>query len=138
MFYRGGIFRIFFVALVIIGLLSLGGVMGWSQGFNAGVIAGDGGAQSFAPRAYYGAGFSPFFFGFGLFFKLIFFLLIFSVLAKVFRFWAGHRGGPPGGSWGKPKHGHQGPPPWHKEQEGTSADQARWNPPDSDETIRQV
>jgi hypothetical protein len=134
MLQRSGLFRVLFVVLVIISLLSLGGYLGWSQGYTAGVIAADGsgayeGGARPVPLArpyYYGYGFFPIFFGFGLFFKLIFILFIIFLISRLFRFWAW--GGPWGRGWGGPhaRHHHHGPP-WSGER-----------PDGPDDIIRQV
>jgi hypothetical protein len=117
MFRRRGFFRIVLVALLIGGLFSLGSYFGWMQGYNAGLAATDGGGgQAFGPYPYYGFGplGVPFFFGFGLIFKLAFFFLIFMLFARLFRFgWWGMAHGPRRGydSYSWP---HEAPP-WNRE-----------------------
>ena len=111
------IIGVILILLVIGGLLSLGGYLGWQQGFAMGSLAAAGEGGQAVPRAYYGMGFfpfSPFFFGFGLIFKFLFFIFLFMLIAKMFRFWSWRTaGGPPGYGWGKRWH-HHGPPPWYK------------------------
>lgn len=123
MFRGRGLLRIVLAALLIGGLLSLGSYFGWAHGYNAGLIAADGGAQPLGPYPYphYGFGFFPFFFGFGLIFKIGFLFLIFMVFGRLFRFgWGGLAGGPRGGYdsrvW------RHDPPPWGKERRRPGAD----------------
>ena len=119
------IFAVLLLVLFVIGLLSLGGYLGWSQGYMAGLAAADGGEGVVGPRAFYGYGFFPFFpffFGFGLFFKFAFLLLLFFLIFRMFGFWRWRMaGGPPG--WGKYHHRHHhGPPPWYRGEEEAESD----------------
>ncbi|MDX1523813.1 MAG: hypothetical protein R3264_19455 [Anaerolineae bacterium] len=130
MFFRGGVFRILFVLLLIGGLLSLGGFFGWSQGYTAGLAAADGGARAVGPYPVYGFGFFPFFWGFGLIFKLGLLLLFFLFIGKIFRFWRWRgAGGPQGSGWGGPGHyhphgdrHHHRRPPWADRKGGPRGD----------------
>ena len=99
------------IALVLfaIGLAGLGGYFGWSEGFAAGLASGTQGGAAFTP---YGFGLFPLFFGIGLLFKLLFFLFLFFILARIFGFFAWRMaGGPRGGPWGKHRRWHQGEKP---------------------------
>jgi hypothetical protein len=120
--------RIFFI-LLIFGLLAAGGLVlfrsGWAQGFQAGVItAGAGeGAPQLAPEQApffplypytYGPhfGYPGFFPPFGLCFGIGFTLLLFFLIAGLFktwswRRWAGSGRGHTGHGWG-----YGPPPPW--------------------------
>lgn len=110
------IIGVILVVLLIGGLLSLGGYLGWQQGYAMGSLAAAGESGQVVPRPFYGVGFYPFFplfFGFGLIFKLLFFLLVIFLIARMFRFWSWRTaGGPPGHRWGR--HWHHGPPPWYR------------------------
>ena len=76
--------RVVVAALVIVGLMALGGYFGYSQGYDAG-LASDGGRD----------GFSAFFLGIGLLFKFLLVFFLVSLIAKLFFFrrWARHGGG---------------------------------------------
>ena len=86
--------RVVVAALVLVGLMALGGYFGYSQGYDAG-LASDGGRD----------GFSAFFLGIGLLFKFLLVFFLVSLIAKLFFFrrWARHGGG------GRRGHGH-----WHR------------------------
>lgn len=109
-------------ALIIIGLLAAGGLalhrIGWLQGYRVGQLTA--GGDGVAPLRYaaYGFGFS------GLLITVVFLLLLFFVIGRLFRFWLwrsvagpwGMRGGPwkmPGGPkgeyWFRHRHWHHGP-----------------------------
>jgi hypothetical protein len=121
--FRGRLFGAILIVLLIIGLLSIGGYLGWSQGFAAGSLAAAGGDGIPAPRGFYGPGFFffPLFLGFGLFFKLGLFLLLLLLIGKLFGFWTWRMAGrPPGYGWGRHWHKHGSPPPWYKDQESPS------------------
>jgi hypothetical protein len=133
MFFRR-IFALILVLLLAIGLLSIAGYAGWSQGYTMGHLAASGEGGTVAPYAPYAIGFSPFWFGIGLFFKLGLLLLLFLVLAKCFGFWAWRMaGGPHGKYWAKHWH-HYGPPkpPWYPDWEEASAGETRQTKPDTD------
>ncbi len=111
MFRGRGFIRLLFLGLLIIGLMSLGGYFGWSQGFASGLAAADGAdgiARAYPVYPYYGFGFFPFFFLGGIF-KLFFFIFFFGFLFKMFGFWRWRMAGGPE-HW---KH-HHGGPPWRK------------------------
>jgi hypothetical protein len=110
-------------ALIIIGLLILGGLaihrVGWSQGYKLGQLAAGGEKSATVPYAAYGFRYS------GLFLTIGLLLLLLIVVGKIFRFWAwktiggpwmmAH--GPQGEYWAKhwARHWHRphGPmPPW--------------------------
>jgi hypothetical protein len=127
MFRFGFLFR-FLLALVLIGVLVAGGMAlyrtGWAQGYQNGAAAVGSGANTTPalPAPYYayppvpygfGYGFHPFFFPFGPFLGIGFFLLILFMVGGLFRFgmrrhWAGGFG--PGG-WGM-GHGPRSPQDW--------------------------
>lgn len=109
--------------ILAFGLFSLGGYMGWSQGFASGslaaTVAGDGGEMvaprpfgGYYPAPFYGPGFYPVFFGFGLFFKFFFFLFFIFLISRFFGFWSWHLAGGPPGYWRGRRWGPYGPPPW--------------------------
>jgi len=114
---------IILVLLLIGGLLSVSGYLGWQQGYAMGSLAAAGDGGQVVPHPYYGVGFFPFFplfFGFGLIFKFLFFLFLIVLIAKMFRFWTWRTaGGPPGYGWGRHWH-HHGPPPWYKGEKESS------------------
>ncbi len=98
MFGRGVFFRIF-VALLLLGVLTAGGVAlyraGWAQGYQAGALAAHSGGSGATPQVpYYGypplgfyPGFGfPFFFPFGPLLGFGFFLLFFFLIGGLFRF----------------------------------------------------
>jgi hypothetical protein len=73
-------------ALIIIGLLLLGGLaihsIGWSQGYKVGQLAAGGEEGATVPYGPYGFGYS------GLFLTIGLLLLLLIVVGKFFRFWA--------------------------------------------------
>ena len=86
--------RVVLIGLIVVGLLAIGGYLGWSQGYTAG------GAAEEDVVYHYAGGFVPFFFGLGLFFKMLFFVFLFLVISKLFfRGWGNH---------GRAYSGHQG------------------------------
>ena len=92
--------RLITVALVGVGLLVLGGFIGWAQGYDAGMT---GGVASTSSTAGAGA-----LWGVGFFFKFLLFILLIAFISKLFFFrrWRGYHAGPYGeghGYWG---HGH--------------------------------
>ena len=128
---RKGFVSFLVVALIVMGLLGLGGYAGWSQGYAAGLATGAGGAvPAYVPFAY---GFTPVFFGIGLFFKFAFLLLFFFIIFKMFRFFTwrmagGPQGGPP---WGRHRHGDGGHGPWNRGgRRGSSEDGSETVDPD--------
>jgi hypothetical protein len=127
------IFALILIILLVAGLLSIAGYAGWSQGYTMGHLAASGEGGTVAPYAPYPIGFSPFWFGIGLFVKLGLLLLLFLVLAKCFGFWAWRMaGGPPGKYWAR-HWPHHGPPrpPWHPGwEEEASAEQTEQTKPD--------
>jgi hypothetical protein len=128
------IFALILVVLLVIGLLSIAGYAGWSQGYTMGHLAASGEGGTVAPYAPYAIGFSPFWFGIGLFFKLGLLLLLFLVVAKCFGFWAWRMAsGPQGKYWAK-HWPHHGPPrpPWHPGWDKAPAEQTKQAKPDAD------
>ena len=87
---RRGFARFFIVALLLLGLVTVAGYFGWSQGYDAGLaeIAGEG-ATTFGPIA---NGFAVGFFGITLFFKLLLFMFLFFIITRIF-FFGRHRSG---------------------------------------------
>jgi hypothetical protein len=143
--------RILFVILFLVlalGLFSLGGYIGWSQGYASGTVAaaaaGDGG-ELVAPRPFYGGGFYPWpyygprffpiFFGFGLFFKFAFFIFFIFLISRFFGFWGWRMAGGPPGYWRGHRWGHHGPPPWYDEGK-EAAEQESPIPPEPDDRER--
>jgi hypothetical protein len=111
--------------LIFVGLLLGGGYTAYRVGINQGYVLGaqESGLEpaEIAPQAQafpqphgrygYGYGFSPFFWGFGFFFKCLFGLFIFMMFSKIF-FW-----GFGGRRWGR--HGHWKHKHWkHDQDEG--------------------
>ncbi len=107
------------VAVVVIGLLVMGGLaihrMGWSQGYRMGQLAVEGEDIATAPHTYYGFGYGGRPFGFGPFLcgaGLLF--LLFVAVGQIFRLLAwkkvmGRGPWPMATRW----HGMHGPmPPW--------------------------
>ena len=128
------IFALILVALLVIGLLSIAGYAGWSQGYTMGRLAASGEGGTVAPYAPYPIGFFPFWFGIGLFFMLGLLFLPFLVIAKCFGFIAWRMAdGPHGKYWAKYWH-HHGPPrpPWHPGWEEASTEQTEQAKPDAD------
>jgi hypothetical protein len=149
MFWR----RFWVIALIVVlvaGLLGAGGYLlyngGWSQGYEEGQEAAGGevsGAEPYVrPRFHFprwGVGFAPFHF-LGLFFKIVFVLLLVGLIAKLLGFWGHrrvlrwHRAGPEGTYWTGPWYHPHGPtPPWYRsgEQpagEGTEPDEEGGTP----------
>lgn len=118
---RRGIVSFLVIALIIMGLLGLGGYAGWSQGYAAGLATG----AEVAVPAYvpFGYGVAPIFFGIGFFFKFAFMLLFFFLIFKMFRFFTwrmagGPQGGPP---WGGHRHGEGHRGPWNRGGRGGSS-----------------
>jgi hypothetical protein len=123
------------IALIIIGLLIMGGLaihrIGWSEGYRVGQLAADVGDTAVTPYALYGF---P-----SLFVTILLVLLFVIVIGKFFRLlawkmaWGSHMmpagpwkmgGGPRGAHWAKhwhPHHGHM--PPWCRDEE--KAEKAR-------------
>ena len=133
MFRRRGFFRVALAAVLVLGLVGITGGALYRLGYAQGTqevttrIAAESSTDSdtdaeavmpfgpryrpYAPYGYgYGFGFFPFW-GFGLFFKLGFFLLFFFLLTGVFKmfFFRGWYG----------KHWHGRRPPWARDDEGT-------------------
>ena len=101
---RRGFARFLIVALLLLGLVTVAGYFGWSQGYDAGLanIAGEG-ATRFGPMH---DGFAWTFFGIGLFFKLILFTFMFFLITRIFFFWRHNPGREhDGGPWGGHRHG---------------------------------
>ncbi len=112
-------------ALIVIGLLIIGGFVihriGWSQGYVAGQLAAGSEEGAAAPYAPYGFGypgryfvFAPFPFGGGLFLAVGLIILLLIGIGRFFRFRAWRMaGGPQGQYWTGRWHRHHGPmPPW--------------------------
>ena len=106
-------------ALIIIGLLILGGLaihrIGWSQGYKVGQLAAGGEEGATVPYGAYGFRYS------GLFLTVGLILLLLIVIGKFFRFWAWKMVGAPwmmargprGEYWARHWHRPHGPmPPW--------------------------
>lgn len=112
-------------ALIVIGLLMLGGSMiqrsAWTQGYMMGQLAAKGADGAIAPYMAYGPGFGggPFASGLGCLIPLGLLALAFFAVGGFFRHRAwhgaeGHQGGPTE-SWNWHWHErHQGPPPWQQ------------------------
>lgn len=90
--------RVVLVGLGAIGLLVLGGLLGWSGGYTSGLAA----EGSVAPYD------SGFFFGLGFLFKFLLVLFLFFLIGKLLFFWGWRRrrgyGGPGGKHW---RHRHE-------------------------------
>jgi len=114
-------------ALIVIGLLIMGGSAiyrnGWSQGYMTGRLAAGGDDGAALPYAPYGLpgryhGFSPFLCCLGPVFTVGLLFLLLIAVGKFFRFWAWKKAdGPEGRNWAKHWsehwHRHHGPmPPW--------------------------
>jgi hypothetical protein len=131
MFYRGIFWRIL-LAVLLVGLLVVGGGAlyraGWTQGYQAAALAASANGSEGAPVVPYSGvyppgafypvfGYTPFFAPFGLCLGFGFFLLLLFLIGGLFR---PHRWGPhESGHWGG-SHNHEdwqhGPmPPWVKE-----------------------
>ena len=125
-------------ALIIIGLLILGGLtihrIGWSQGYEVGQLAAGSEEGATVPYAPYGFGYSGLFLTIGLLFLLL------VVIGKFFRFWAwkmvggpwrmAH--GPRGARWARHWHRPHGPmPPWWWGWEEPSEEKAEKAEPDA-------
>ena len=79
--------RLVFLGLLVAGMLGIGGYVGWTQGYDAGLGA-EGGVVGHAPYA----------FGF---FKVLLLLFVLLIISKLLFFGAWrHRGGH-GGRWGR-------------------------------------
>jgi len=133
-------------ALIIIGLLILGGLaihrIGWSQGYKVGQLVA--GSEEGATVAYgpYGFGYS------GLFLTIGLLLLLLVVIGKFFRFWAWKMAwepwmmagrpwkmahGPKGEHWARHWHRPHGPmPPWCWGWEEPSEEKAEKAEPDGE------
>jgi hypothetical protein len=121
--FRIGFFWRLLLAVLLIGLLAVGGMAlfraGWAQGYQVAVLSpasGEAGVPRLPVYAPYpGYGFMPFFPPFGLFVCFGGFLLLFLLFGSMFagrRHWAGGpwHGGARYGDWG-----HGPMPPWVKE-----------------------
>jgi hypothetical protein len=128
-------------ALIIIGLLILGGLaihrIGWSQGYKVGQLAAGIEEGATVPYGAYGFRYS------GLFLTVGLVLLLLIVVGKFFRFWAWKMawgpwmmaGGPKGERWARQwaRHWHRphGPmPPWYWGWEEPSEEKAEGAEPD--------
>ena len=101
-----------FIALLVLGLMSIGGVFGWSEGYAVGAANNTDGSS--VPFILFAIGF-PFLFGLGLIFKLLFIFLIFGFIGKLFFFRRWKGGGPRGGPWGRHGRHH---PDYRRHREG--------------------
>ena len=85
--------RIVILGLVVVGLLFLGGYVGWMQGYDAGLTAEGNAAAS----GYYGFGIL------GFFLKFLLIVFLFFLISKLLFFGAwrhrGRHGGPRGRDW---------------------------------------
>lgn len=121
---RRGLVSFLVIALIVAGLLGLGGYAGWSQGYAAGLVTGAGGAvPAYVPFAH---GFSPVFFGIGFIFKFLFLILFFFIIIRMFKFFTwrmagGPQGGPP---WGRHGHGEGRHGPWGRKGRGGSSEES--------------
>ena len=116
-------------ALIIIGLLLLGGLaihsIGWSQGYKVGQLAAGSEEGATVPYGPYGFGYS------GLFLTIGLLLLLLIVVGKFFRFWAwkmahGLKGQRWARHWARHWHRPYGPmPPWCWDWEEPSKEEAR-------------
>ena len=82
--------RLVLLGLLVVGLLGIGGYIGWTQGYDAGLVA-EGNVASYAP---YGFGI------FGFFLKVLLFLFLFFLISKLLFFGAWRHKGRHGGRWG--------------------------------------
>ncbi|MDA1216262.1 MAG: hypothetical protein O2812_05255 [Chloroflexi bacterium] len=97
--------RLITVALVGVGLLALGGFIGWTQGYDAGIT---GGVAATPATAGVGA-----LWGVGFFFKFLLLMFFMVFISKVFFFrrWRGYHAGPYSSHHGGPHdegHGYWG------------------------------
>ena len=129
MFRRGSILVVL-IGLFVFGLLGVGGYAGWSQGFDAGLVAGaQGEVPAYVP---YAIGFSPVFLGVALFFKVALMFLILFGIFRMFRFFAWRTaGGPQSGPWGRHGRGHHHPHR-RRDREQDSEDEAEETERDSE------
>jgi hypothetical protein len=124
-------------ALIIIGLLILGGLaihrIGWSQGYKVGQLAAGIEEGATVPYGAYGFRYS------GLFLTVGLVLLLLIVVGKFFRFWAWKMawgpwmmaGGPKGERWARHWHRPHGPmPPWYWGWEEPPEEKAEGAEPD--------
>ena len=130
-------------ALIVVGLLVVGGLavhyVGWSEGYAAGQLAAEGEEGAPAPYGPYGFrwpgrpfGFTPFLFG-GALFRIVLLVVLLVVIGKLLRFvaWAIAGGPPMGGPWARHwhrPHGHwaHGPmPPWFHGWQGWCEEEPR-------------
>jgi hypothetical protein len=97
--------------VLLLGLLGLVGYSVWSAGYNQGMVAAAGTAETVVPAPGYYPGYwgFPGFWGFGLIFKAFFAFLIIGLIIR-FTFGWGRWGGYRGGYW------RGGPWPEHREQ----------------------
>ena len=95
---RTGMVRLLLVTVFGIGLLALGGYLGWSGGYTVGLADGGEGIHGHWPGGL--------FLGFGLFFNLIFILFLVFLVAKIFRFRSWRTAGGPRGYWSRHGGGH--------------------------------
>ncbi len=136
--------------LILVGLLIAGGVgvyyAGWSQGYGAGQLAGDGGEESATPpyptrNLGRPLAFVPFMFGAGLLLKIVLGLVLLGVIFRLIRFviwgaafrptmagpWAGHwhpAYGRRAARWYRQRWMHAPMPPWHWGRDEPSEDEA--------------
>ena len=109
--------KVIVIGLFLVGLLAIGGYLGWLQGYTVG-LAAEGAAIH-----HHTTGFAPFFFGMGLL-SIPFFLLFILFISKLFfRAWRPH-GRPHPGPWGR--HLEE----WHERYHRV---QVEGNPPDRSE-----
>lgn len=109
--------KVILIGLLLVGLMAMGGYLGWLQGYAVG-LAAEGEVIH-----HHTGGFAPFFIGLGLL-KLLFFLLLFLFISKLFfRGWRSHGRAYPG-PWGR--HLEE----WHEHHHQR---QAEGNPPDRSE-----
>jgi len=126
-------------ALIIIGLLVLGGLamhrIGWTEGYKMGQLAAGSEEGATAPYAPYGFGSSGLFVTVGLLFLLL------IVMGKFFRFWAWKMvggpwmmaRGPKAARWARHWHRPHGPmPPWCWGWEEPSEEKAEKAEPDAE------
>lgn len=137
--FRKGFLPLLLIGLLVFGLIGVGNSAafraGWSQGYDAAQRADveDGERESEpdrpdsydGPRFGPGFGFFPFFWGIGLFFKLLLFLLLFGLIARLFfRPWG----------WGGRHRGHHA---WHGHQRHEKAPWAyEGGDPDDDKVYK--
>jgi hypothetical protein len=131
--YRGRFLAVALTALVIIGLLAIGGAAlhraGYSQGYAMGIQAT---GREGGPVVFYGWGFLPLLCGTGLFFLAGLFLLRLLVFGVFFRTWK-MAGGPHYGHWGKHGHRRHGRmPPWYADRQQPSEEPVEKAEPDAE------